>query len=210
MNCQERSDYGKSKRHEHAKDNPCLLLGKAPEERLRLMGEALVGRKHIHLPRAAKAARERSATMAAEFNDKVRSKAEGVAVAREEAGLYPCREFNERNVMCSCVYATERGHSVHMEREAHSYGSVNARAAIVALSLQHGGMLTPDARPDRCAATAAASTVVAGATACPAAEQLGQYVKPPRAKAHYMTYAQLRTQRRLLREGLHGGVRVRG
>ena len=97
---------------------------------------------------------------AAAFNANVREAAEGLAEQREAAGLHPCCEFNDRNVMCRHVYGTAAGLAAHAAAVAcgttakgnaasHSFGSANARTTIVALSQQHAGMLAVGARPDR-------------------------------------------------------------
>ena len=111
-------------------------------------------------------------------------------------------QFTDRNVMCRHVYGTAAGLAAHAAAVAcgttakgnsasHSFGSANARTTIVALSQQHAGMLAVGTRPDRDHATTAASAVVPAAAACEAAAQHGQYAKPPRAEAHYMTHPQL-------------------
>ena len=110
--------------------------------------------------RAAKKRRGAKSRAAAAFNANVREAAEGMAEQREAAGLHPCCEFNDRNVMCRHVYGTAAGLAAHAAAVAcgttakgnaasHSFGSANARTTIVALSQQHAGMLAVGARPDR-------------------------------------------------------------
>jgi hypothetical protein len=161
-------------------------------ERARIKSEARS--KHC-AGRAAKRQRVSKTARVEKKNSEVVAAAIARATWREECGLHPCRAIDSHNRMCRKIYSTEINLDKHTDatgraKSSHSFGSLNARQAIVKLSQQHSGMLTAAARPDR-DQTAAAAAVMPSATACPSAEAVGQYKKPPRAESHYMTHQQL-------------------